>query len=69
MAIALEQEMRAAVVEAEAEVPRALATALRDGRMGVMDYYGMQNIQADTRMRDEIAGSDKTGGSLTEGEK
>ena len=69
MAIALEQEMRAAVVEAEAEVPRALATALREGKMGVMDYYDMQNIQADTRMRDEIAGNGQAGGSLTEGGK
>jgi len=69
MAIALEQEMRASVVEAEAEVPRALATALREGKMGVMDYYDMQNIQADTRMRDEIAGNGQIGGSLTEGGK
>ncbi len=69
MAIALEQEMRASVVEAEAEVPRALATALREGRLSVMDYYDMQNIQADTRMRDEIAGNGQIGGSLTEGGK
>ncbi|MBR3404528.1 MAG: flotillin-like protein FloA [Firmicutes bacterium] len=69
MAIALEQEMRASVVEAEAEVPRALATALREGRLSVMDYYDMQNIQADTRMRDEIAGNGQIGGPLTEGGK
>ena len=69
MAIALEKEMRASVVEAEAEVPRALATALREGRLSVMDYYDMQNIQADTRMRDEIAGNGQIGGSLTEGGK
>ena len=48
------QEMRAHVVEAEAEVPKALAEALREGRLGVMDYYNMQNIMADTRMRESI---------------
>lgn len=48
------QEMRAKVVEAEAEVPRALASALREGKMGVMDYYNLQNIIADTQMRDSI---------------
>jgi len=50
------QEMRAKVVEAEAEVPRAMAAALRDGKLGVMDYYNMQNVQSDTRMREAIAG-------------
>ncbi len=55
MAVAREQEMRASVVEAEAEVPRALADAFRSGRLGVMDYYRMQNIQADTEMRSSIA--------------
>ena len=50
------QEMRAKVVEAEAEVPRAMAAALREGKLGVMDYYNMQNIQSDTRMREAIAG-------------
>jgi uncharacterized protein YqfA (UPF0365 family) len=62
MAVAKEQEMKAAVqemrakvVEAEAEVPKALAEALRNGRLGVMDYYQMQNIQADTQMRDSIS--------------
>ena len=62
MAVAKEQEMKAAVqemrakvVEAEAEVPMALAEALRSGRLGVMDYYQMQNIQADTQMRDSIS--------------
>lgn len=49
------QEMRARVVEAEAEVPKALASALREGRIGVMDYYQMKNIIADTDMRDGIA--------------
>ncbi len=55
MAVALEQEMRARVVEAEAEVPRAMADAFRQGRLGVMDYYRMKNVQADTAMRDAIA--------------
>ncbi len=54
MAVAKEQEMRAYVVEAEAEVPKALASALREGRMGVMDYYELQNLKADTRMRETI---------------
>ncbi|NLZ38972.1 MAG: flotillin-like protein FloA [Firmicutes bacterium] len=62
MAVAYEQEMRATVqemrakvVEAEAEVPRAFAQALREGKIGVMDYYHLQNIQADTKMRGSIA--------------
>lgn len=59
-AVAREQEMKAAVVEAEAEVPKALAEALRNGRMGIMDYYDMQNVKADTRMRESIAGEDKS---------
>ena len=62
MAVAAEQEnraqveaMRAKVVEAEAEVPRALAGAFRDGNLGVMDYYNLQNLQSDTQMRGNIA--------------
>ena len=62
MAVAREQEMKAAVqemrakvVEAEAEVPRAMAAALREGKLGVMDYYNMQNVIADTQMRGAIA--------------
>jgi uncharacterized protein YqfA (UPF0365 family) len=55
MAVALEQEMRARVVEAEAEVPRAMAEAFRAGNLGIMDYYKMKNVQADTEMRDSIA--------------
>jgi uncharacterized protein YqfA (UPF0365 family) len=57
------QEMRAKVVEAEAQIPMAMAEAFRSGRLGVMDYYRMQNIQSDTRMRQSIAGEDasKTG--------
>ena len=49
--------MQARVVEAQAEVPRAMAEALKSGNMGVMDYYHMQNISADTDMRRTIAGS------------
>ena len=60
MAVALEQEMRARVVEAEAEVPRAMAEAFRQGHLGVMDYYRMKNVQADTTMRDAIARGDDT---------
>jgi len=62
-AVALEQEMRAKVedmkakvVEAEAQVPLALAESLRSGNMGFMDYYKMQNIQADTSMRESLGG-------------
>lgn len=62
MAVALEQEMRAKaqearakVIEAEAEVPKAMAEAFRSGNLGVMDYYKMKNIEADTSMRDAIA--------------
>lgn len=69
MAVASEQEMRARVeemrakvVEAEAQVPEALAEALRTGKLGVMDYYNLQNIMADTDMRRTI-GNDQDGGS------
>ncbi len=55
MAVALEQEMKARVVEAEAEVPRALAEAFRSGNLGIMDYYRMKNVEADTDMREAIA--------------
>lgn len=54
MAVALEQEMRAAVVEAEAEIPKAMAEALRNGNIGVMDYYNLKNLQADTKMKKDI---------------
>ena len=47
--------MRAKVVEAEADVPRAMAEALRSGKLGVMDYYNMQNVISDTDMRKAIA--------------
>ena len=52
------QEMRAKVVEAEAQVPLAMAAALREGKLGVMDYYQMQNVISDTEMRKSIAGTD-----------
>lgn len=62
MAIAVEQEMkaeaqkmRAKVIEAEAEVPMAMADAFRSGNLGIMDYYKMQNLKADTEMRESIA--------------
>jgi len=53
--IARSQEMRAKVIEAEAEVPLAMAEAFRTGNLGIMDYYKMKNIQADTDMRDSIS--------------
>lgn len=53
---ALVEEMSAKVVEAEAQVPLALAEAFRKGNLGVMDYYNMKNIQADTAMRETISG-------------
>lgn len=59
MAVALEQEMRARVVEAEAEVPKAMAEAFRQGNLGIMDYYRMKNVQADTTMREAIAGTEE----------
>lgn len=55
MAVAEEQEMRARLVEAEAQVPQAIADAFRSGRLGIMDYYRMENIQSDTKMRESLA--------------
>jgi uncharacterized protein YqfA (UPF0365 family) len=62
MAVALEQEMkakaqeaRAKVIEAEAEIPKAMSEAFRSGNLGIMDYYKMKNIEADTSMRETIA--------------
>jgi uncharacterized protein YqfA (UPF0365 family) len=52
------QEMQAEVVRAQAEVPKAIADAFRSGRLGVMDYYKMENVQADTSMRKSIAQPD-----------
>lgn len=66
MAVASEQEMkakaqeaRAKVIEAEAEIPKAIAEAFLSGNLGIMDYYKMKNVQADTGMRDSIAGGGK----------
>jgi len=56
--VARVQEMRAKVVEAQAEVPLAMASALRDGNLGVLDYYRLENIKADTEMRSSITGKD-----------
>ena len=51
-------ETRSKVVQAEAEVPKAMAEAFRSGNMGIMDYYRMKNIMADTDMRDSISKMD-----------
>lgn len=66
MAVAAEQEMKARVqemqsnvIQAQAEVPKAIAQAFREGKLGVMDYYKMQNVMADTSMRESIAGEDE----------
>ena len=71
MAVALEQEMkakaeeaRANVIQAEAEVPKAMAEAFRSGNLGIMDYYRMKNIQADTDMRASIAQPESTSGNI-----
>lgn len=67
MAVALDQEMkarateaRANVIQAEAEIPKAIAQAFMSGNLGVMDYYKIQNVQADTDMRQAISGSGKS---------
>lgn len=65
--VARVQEMRARVVEAEAQVPLAMSEAFRQGNLGVMDYYRMKNVQADTTMRDSIAGAGSTSGSKPPG--
>ena len=51
------EENRAKLVNAEAEVPKAISTAIRSGTLGIMDYYKLRNVQADTDMRRSIAGS------------
>jgi uncharacterized protein YqfA (UPF0365 family) len=56
--IAEVQENRAKVVLQEAEIPKAIADAFRKGNLGIMDYYRMKNIQADTNMRESIGGED-----------
>lgn len=72
MAFAAEQEMKAKVmemrakfVEAEAQIPMAMATALREGKLGVMDYYNLKNIEADTQMRRELGGTQEPTSSDT----
>ncbi len=67
MAVALEQEMKAKtqemkalVIEAESQVPKAMAQALQKGKLGVMDYYNMQNVMADTNMRNAIGGAEES---------
>ena len=72
MAVAAEQEMRARVqemqakvVEAQSEVPRAMSQAFREGNLGVLDYYRLQNIDSDTSMRRSIAGDETEDGSVT----
>ncbi|TVR43670.1 MAG: UPF0365 family protein, partial [Planctomycetota bacterium] len=57
--VALVQENRAKVVLAEAEIPKAMADAFRSGNLGVMDYYNMRNVMADTSMRESIADPEK----------
>lgn len=74
MAVAQEQEFkaevqknRALVVLAEAEIPKAISDAFRQGNLGVMDYYRLRNIQADTTMRSSIAGEPQEGQKTREG--
>ena len=57
-AIALEQENKAKVVEAEAKIPEAIAKAFEDGNLGIMDYYNMRNVNADTKMRESLSDVD-----------
>ena len=71
MAIALEQEMkakaqeaRAKVIEAEAELPRAMAKAFTDGNLGVMDYYRLKNMEADTNMRESLGRPTETSAQI-----
>jgi len=68
MAVAAEQEniakvtnMRSLVVEAEAQIPKAIAAAFQSGNLGILDYYRMKNIQSDTRMRNSLAGEEDDG--------
>lgn len=65
--VALVQENRAKVVLAEAKIPEAIADAFREGNLGIMDFYRLKNIQADTRMRDSIGGSEDKPGPGPEG--
>lgn len=67
MAVALEQEMKAKVVEAESEVPKAMAHAFREGNLGILDYYKLDNIASDTSMRQSIAGTGEESKDNSEG--
>ena len=74
MAVALEQEMkarsvemRAKVIEAEADIPKAISEAFRSGNLGIMDYYRMENIKSDTDMRSTIAGDDSSSSDSSKG--
>ncbi len=76
MAVALEQEMkaktqemRALVIEAESQLPKAMAEALQKGKLGVMDYYNMQNVMADTNMRNAIGGVEDSQESVKKDKK
>ena len=65
-AVAAEQEERANLIRAEAEIPQAMAAAFRSGNLGIMDYYNLRNIEADTQMRTTIGGSEgRTDGDLS----
>jgi uncharacterized protein YqfA (UPF0365 family) len=61
-AVAAEQEQRANLIAAEAEIPQAMAEAFRQGNLGIMDYYNLRNVEADTRMRDSIGGGEGQAG-------
>ena len=63
-AVAAEQEERANLIRAEAEIPQAMAEAFRSGNLGIMDYYNLRNIEADTQMRTTIGGSGGKAGDL-----
>lgn len=65
-AVAYEQEMRAKVVEAEAQIPLAIAEAFRSGNLGIMDYVKYQNIKSDTQMRESIAGDSSSNNKLSD---
>jgi uncharacterized protein YqfA (UPF0365 family) len=63
VAVAAEQEQRANLVAAEAEIPKAMAEAFRSGNLGIMDYYNLRNVEADTRMRNAIGGDEPPKGT------
>ncbi|MDE5616810.1 MAG: flotillin-like FloA family protein, partial [Clostridia bacterium] len=63
------QEMKALVIEAESQVPKAMAEALKSGKLGVMDYYNMQNVMADTNMRNAIGGVEEEAQTIEKSKK